>query len=156
MSANLTPCKDDLCRGGTLLLSNSLDFRPGDQKGNIEEVVAKGRVGGDVDILFLGIRNKLLARKDRVALDLVDSGNQAGLLDQSLEVLVCEVGNTYGANLALRQLVNSLPCLTVRHRVVNVDLISVCSGREEVRMGVLSRSEVDRPVDKVEIEVVKL
>lgn len=70
--------------------------------------------------------------------------------------MVCEVGDTDGAGLALGKLVDSLPCLAVRHRVVNVDLVGVGGSREKVRVRVLSGAEVDRPVNEVEVKVVKL
>jgi hypothetical protein len=91
-----------------------------------------------------------------VTLDLVHSRNKLSLLNQSLQVLVGEVRDTNGADLALRELVDRLPCFAVRNRVVNVDLVSVCGSREEVRVRVFSRAEVDRPVNEIEIKVVKL
>jgi len=156
VSADLAPGKDDLSGCSSLFLSNSLDLRASDEEGNVEEVVAESRVGGDVDVLLLGVGNELLARKNGVALDLVDSGNEVCLLNQSLEVLVREVGDTNRANLALGKLVDGLPCFAVRHRVVDVDLVGVGGGREKIRVRVLSRSEVDRPVNEVEVEVLKL
>jgi hypothetical protein len=123
---------------------------------DVEEVVTEGRVGGDVDVLLLGVGDELLAREDGVTLDLVDGRDEAGLFNQSLQVLVCEVGDTNGANFALRQLVHGLPCLAVRNRVVNVDLIGVRCHGEKIRVRVLSRSEVDGPVDEIQIEVLKL
>ena len=109
-----------------------------------------------MDILLLGIGNKLLARKNGVTLNLVDRRNEVGLLNQSLEVIVCEVGDTNGANLALGKLVYSLPCFAVRNRVINVDLVGIGGSREKVRVRVLARAKVDRPVNEVEIKVVKL
>ena len=154
VSTDLTPGKDDLSRSGAFLLSNGLHLRTGDQEGDVEEVVAEGGVGGDVNVLLLGVGDELLAGENRVTLDLVDGRDEAGLLNQRLEILVCEVGNTNGADLALGELVDSLPCLAVGDRVVDVNLIGVGSGREQIRVRVLSRDEVDRPVDEVEVEVV--
>ena len=91
MAANLAPGKDDLSGCSALLLSDSLDLRSSDKERDVEEVVTKGGVGSNVDVLLLGISDKLLAGKDRVALDLVDGGDKSGLFNQSLEVLVCEV-----------------------------------------------------------------
>ena len=156
MTANLTPGKDDLSWCGALLLGDSLDLGTSDEERDVEEVVTKGRVGSDVDVLLLGVSDELLAREDRVALDLVDSGNKTSLLNQSLQVLVCEVGNTNRASLALRELVHGLPCLAVGDRVVNVDLVGISGSREEVGVRVLSRAKVDGPVDKVEVKVFKL
>lgn len=44
------------------------------------------RVGGDVDVLLLGVGDELLAGKERVTLDLVDSGGDARGLDDSFEL----------------------------------------------------------------------
>jgi hypothetical protein len=156
VAANLAPGKDDLSGCSALLLGDSLDLRPGDKERDVEEVVAKGGVGGNMNVLLLGIGDELLAGKDRVALDLVDGRDKSSLLNQSLEVLVCEVRYTDGADLALRELVYSLPCFTVGDRVVDVDLIGIGSGREEVRVRVLSWAKVDGPVDEVEVEIVEL
>lgn len=81
VTTNLAPGKDDLCGCGSLLLGNSLDLRAGDEERNVEEVVAEGRVGSDVNVLLLSVSNELLARKNGVALDLVDGGNEVGLLN---------------------------------------------------------------------------
>ena len=156
VSADLTPGENDLSGCGALLLGDSLNLRTGDEERDVEEVVTKGGVGGDVDVLLLSIGDKLLARKNRVALDLVNGRDEAGLLDQSLKVLVCEVGNTDGANLALGKLVHNLPRLAVGNGVVYVDLIGVGGGREKVRVRGLSRAKVDRPMDEVEVKIVKL
>lgn len=154
VSTDLAPGKDDLSGCDTLLLGNSLDLRACDEERDVEEVVAEGGVGGDVNVLLLGVGDELLAGENRVTLDLVDGRDEAGLLNQRLEILVCEVGNTNGADLALGELVDSLPCLAVGDRVVDVNLVGVGSGREQIRVRVLSRAEVDRPVDEVEVEVV--
>jgi hypothetical protein len=156
MATDLAPSQDDLCRCSALLLSDSLDFGTRDEQRNVEEVVAKRGVGGDVDVLLLGILNQLLAGQDGVALNLVDRRHKIGLLDQSFQSLVGEVGHTDRADLTLRQLVHGLPCLTVRDRVVNIDLVGIRRGREKVRMWVLAWTKVDRPVNEVEIKVVKL
>jgi hypothetical protein len=125
VAANLTPSQDDLSRCSALLLSNSLDLRTSDEEGNVEEVVTESGVSGNVDVLLLCVSDKLFAGKDGVALDLVDGGNEVGLLNQSLEVLVCEVGDTDRADLALWELVDGLPCLTVGDGVIDVDLVGV-------------------------------
>ena len=156
VTADLAPGQNDLSGCSALILGYGLDLRTCDEERDVKEVVAEGRVGGDVDVLLLGVGDELLARKDGVTLDLVNSRNEVGLLDQSFEVLVCEVRYTDRADLALRELVDSLPCLSVGDRVVNVYLIRVCCGREQIRVRVLSRAKVDRPVDEIEIKVVKL
>lgn len=130
VSTDLAPCQDDLGGGGTLLLGDGLDLRAGDDEGEVERVVTECRVGGDVDVLLLGVLDELLAGEDGVALDLVDGGDNAGLVNQLLERSVCEVGHTNGANLALGELAHSLPCLTVGDRAVDVDLVGVRGGGE--------------------------
>lgn len=44
-----------------------------------------------MDVLLLGVGDELLARKNGVTLDLVNSRNEVSLLNQSFEVLVCKV-----------------------------------------------------------------
>lgn len=44
-----------------------------------------------MDVLLLGVGDELFARKNGVTLDLVNSRDEVRLLDQSFEVLVCEV-----------------------------------------------------------------
>lgn len=102
-----------------------------------------------MNVLLLSVGDELLARKNRVALNLVNSRNKAGLLDQSFEVLICEIRHTNGADLALRELVDGLPCLAVGNRVVNVHLICIRCGGEQIRVRILSRAEVDWPVNKI-------
>ena len=125
MTADLTPGKDDLGGGGTVLLGNSLDFGTGDEERDVEEVVAKGRVCGDVDVLLLGVGDELLAGEDGVTFNLVHGGDQICLLHQSLQVLVGEIRHADGADLAPGELVDSFPCLAVGNGVVNVDLVGV-------------------------------
>ena len=151
VAANLAPSQDNLSGGGTLLLSDGLDFRACDQQGNVEEVVAERRVGGDVDVLLLGIGDELVAREDRVALDLVHGRDDAGLVDKLLESLCGEVGDTSRASFALGQSVYGLPCFTVGDRVVDVDLVGVRGSWKEIRVRVLAGAEVYRPVDEVEV-----
>ena len=130
VTANLAPSQNDLSRGGALLLSDGLDLRTCDQQGNVEEVVAKGRVGGDVDVLLLGVGDEFITREDRVAFDLVHSWDDAGLVDKLFEGLCGEVGNTSRAGFALGQCMYCLPCLTVGNGVVDVDLVGVRGSRE--------------------------
>ena len=156
VTTNLAPGQDNLSWRSALLLGDSLNFRTCDEKRNVEEVVAKGRVGSDVNVLLLGVSNELLAGEDRVSLDLVDGGNEISLLNEGLQCLICEVGHTNGADLALRQLVDGLPCLAVRDRVVDVDFVRICGGREEIGVRILAWAEVDGPMDEVKVEVVEL
>lgn len=155
VAANLAPSQNDLCRGSADLIGNRLDLGAGDEQRDIEEVVAKGRVGGNMDILLLCKSDELLGAENRVTLDLVDGGDDAGLLDEGLEVLDGEVGDADGADLGLGQLSDGLPGLNVGYGGVDVDF--VCGGEwEEVRVGVLAGAKRDWPVDKVEVEVVEL
>lgn len=156
VATNLTPSQDNLCRGGTLLLSDGLDFRACNEERDVEEVVAEGGVGGDVDVLLLGVGDELLAWEDGVALDLVDGRYKTSLVNQGLQVLDCEVGDTDRAGLALGQLVDRLPCLAVGDRVVDVDFIGVRASGEEVGVRVFAGPEVDGPVDEIQVEVLEL
>jgi hypothetical protein len=156
VATHLRPCENDLRWRCALLLRNSLDLGAVDEQRDVKEVVAKSGVGSDVDVLLLGVGDELLAREDRVTLDLVDSRDKAGLLNESLQGLVCKVGDTDGADFALWQLVHGLPCLTVGNGVVDVDLVGVGGHGEEFRVRALSRSEVNRPVDEVQVEVLEL
>lgn len=125
MSTDLAPCQDDLGRGSALLLRNCLNLWSRNEQRYVEEVVAEGGIGGDVDVLLLGVGDELVAGKDRVTLDLVDGGDDAGLVNEFLERLGSEVGDTRGASLALGQRVNRLPCLAVGNRVIDVDLVGI-------------------------------
>lgn len=156
VAADLRPCQDDLRGCGALLLRNCFDLRAVDEQWDVEEVVAKGGVGGDVDVLLLGVSDELLAGEDGVTLDLVDGGHEASLLNQSLQGFVCEVGDAHRADFALWQLVHGLPCLAVRDGVVDVNLIRIRCHGEQIRVRVLSRPEVDRPVNEVQVEILQL
>lgn len=151
VATDLAPGQDDLSGSSPLLLSDGLDLWSCDEKRDVEEVVAKGRVGGDVNVLLLGVGDELVAGEDRVALDLVNSRNNAGLVDELLEGLRSEVGYTSGASLALRECVYSLPCLAVGNGVVDIDLVGIGGGREKIRVRVLTRTEVYGPVNEVEV-----
>ena len=156
VATDLAPSQNDLRRRSALLLSNSLDLWARDEEWDVEEVVAKGRVGGDVNVLLLRVGDELLAGKDRVPFNLKGTGHDIGFLDQGLQGLVREVGHTNRADLALGQLAHGLPCVADGSRGINVHFIRVRSGREEVRVRVLARAEVDGPVNEVEIEVFEL
>jgi hypothetical protein len=79
--SNLRPSKDNLSGSAALLLGDGLDLWTRDEQRDVEEVVAEGGVGGDVDVLLLGVGDELLAGEDGVALDLVDGGDKVRLLD---------------------------------------------------------------------------
>ena len=91
-AANLGPGEDDLGRSdlGALGLAeavgNGLDLRAVDEEGNAEVVVAKGRVGGDVNVLLVAVVNELTAGEPGVALDLIDGGDDTGIVDDGLEL----------------------------------------------------------------------
>lgn len=92
MAANLGPGQDDLGGGDGLALllgealGDGLDLGGVDQQGEAAGVVAKGRVGGDDDALLLGVLNQGVVGQAGVALDLVDGGDDAGGLDDGLEL----------------------------------------------------------------------
>lgn len=84
-------------------LSDLLDLGAGDQKRNVEHVVAKGldplawghtanqvpsayRVGSDVDVLLCAVFNQIVALEHGVTLDLVGSGHDAGAVDEGLKL----------------------------------------------------------------------
>jgi len=70
--------------------------------------------------------------------------------------MVGEIRHADGSDLTLRQLVHGFPCLAVGDRVVNIDLIRLGRGREQVRVRILAWPKVDRPVDKIEIKPFEL
>lgn len=92
MAANLGPGEDDLGGGDSLALllgealGDGLDLGGVDQQGEAAGVVAKGRVGGDDDALLLAVLNQGVVGKTGVALDLVGGGDDAGGLDDGLEL----------------------------------------------------------------------
>jgi hypothetical protein len=91
-AADLGPGEDDL-GGGDLLalglgeaLGDGLDLGGVDEEGQAEAVVAKGRVGGDVDVLGVAVGEEVLLGQLGVALDLVDGGDDTGVLDDGLDL----------------------------------------------------------------------
>lgn len=92
MAANLGPGQDDLGGGDGLALllgealGDGLDLGGVDQQGEAAGVVAKGGVGGDDDALLLGILDQGVVGQAGVALDLVGGGDDAGGLDDGLEL----------------------------------------------------------------------
>jgi hypothetical protein len=73
-------------------LSDLLHFRAGDQEGNVKTVVAKGRVGSNVDTLLLAVLNKVVALQDGVTLNLVGGGNNTGAVNNGLELWESQYG----------------------------------------------------------------
>lgn len=67
-------------------LSDLLHFRPGDEERNVKHVVAKGRVGSDVDALLLAVFNKVVALQHGVTLNLVGGGDNTGAVNNGLEL----------------------------------------------------------------------
>lgn len=93
MSTNLGPGEDDLGSGHGLalllgeLLGDGLDLGGVDEQGRANVVVAKGGVGGDDDVLLGAVLNQRQVREQWVALDLVDGGDNASLLDDGLDLV---------------------------------------------------------------------
>lgn len=67
-------------------LSDLLHFRAGDQERNVKHVVAKGRVGGDVDALLLAVLNKIIALENGVTLNLVGGGDNTSAVNDGLKL----------------------------------------------------------------------
>lgn len=92
VATDLGPGEDDLGGGDLLaetlagLLGDSLDLGAGDEEGLADHVVAEGGVGGDVDALLLAVLDQLGALEDGVTLDLVGGGDDAGSVDDGLEL----------------------------------------------------------------------
>lgn len=92
MAADLGPGEDDLGGSDGLalllgeVLGDGLDLGGADEQGQADGVVAKGRVGGDDDALLLAVLNQGVVGETRVAFDLVGGGDNAGGLDDSLEL----------------------------------------------------------------------
>lgn len=92
MAANLGPGEDDLGGGDGLALllgealGDGLDLGGVDQQGEAAGVVAKGRVGGDDDALLLAVLDQGVVGQTGVALDLVGGGDNAGGLDDGLDL----------------------------------------------------------------------
>ena len=92
VATDLGPGEDDLGGGDLLaetlagLLGDGLDLGAGDEEGLADHVVAEGGVGGDVDALLLAVLDQLGALEDGVTLDLVGGGDDAGSVDDGLEL----------------------------------------------------------------------
>lgn len=62
-------------------------------------IVTEWRVGSDVDVLRLAEFDKLVLEQQRVSLDLVDSWNDSGGIDDVGQSLNAEVGHSNSSNL---------------------------------------------------------
>lgn len=127
VAAGGVPVQKDLSGSLVVLLGNSAD-------GGILELVAasEGRVGLDLDAVLVAELDESLTLAERVDLDLVDSGDNLGVVDKILEVGGTEVGDTDGADLT-----QTLGGLKGAPRLKTLLLI------------------LSRRVDQVEVEVVK-
>lgn len=67
-------------------LGNLLDGGVSEQKRNVNDVVAEGRVGSDVNVLLLAVFDELVALQNGVTLNLVGSGHNTGGVNNSLEL----------------------------------------------------------------------
>lgn len=146
-----TPSNEDLGGGLTELLGDLLDGLSVNVARLARHIVAERRVGGEVDIVVLQVREELGLDERRVRLDLVHGGDDAGRVDDLLEVLDGEVRDTDGADL-LRLPVDTndlLPGVDDRGTANVEESLTVLRGRE-----LLTRLEGDGPVDKVQVEVV--
>ena len=94
-----TPSNQDLSKGDTKLLSNSVKLLVG---GNLLASTwnlvlgSKRRVGNWGDVLRLAVVDELLVRKEWVDLDLVDRWWDLGVGEEILKVLDGPVGDTNG------------------------------------------------------------
>jgi len=109
MATNLRPSKDDLCGCGTKPIGNLLDSLVLDKQRLAEHVVAEGGVLGDVDIVLSAPSDEVGLEETRVALDLVGGRNDTCAIDQSLQVFLSMVRNTYSASLLPIELGHSPP-----------------------------------------------
>lgn len=131
MTTNLRPGQNHLRSGDGLALSlgealgDGLDLGLIDEQGNADVVVAEGGVGGNEDVLLGAVVDHGGVGEAGVALDLVHGGDNAGVVDDGLElprvrtinllawvkrktyVLNREVRDADGAGLALGELGHS-------------------------------------------------
>lgn len=95
VAAGGTPVKKDLGRSALVLLGN------GDNGGVLQLVAAsEGRVSLDLDAVLAAQVDEGLALAEGVDLDLVDGGDNGGVVDEALEVGSAEVGDTNRLDLA--------------------------------------------------------
>lgn len=150
----LGPGEDNLGRGDGLAgrfgetLGGLLDDGVVDEKGLADAVVAKGTVGSNDNVLGLAELHEVRVGDAGVTLDLVDGGGDTSGVDDGVEVVNGEVGDTDGVNLVLGQLSHGLPGVGNRDRLVNVN--------EALLGGVLGEASVagnesNGPVNEVEL-----
>lgn len=154
VAANLSPGEDDLCRGGTDTVGDLLDGLVVDEQGLTDHVVTESRVLGDVDTLLAHPLDEVGLEEARVTLDLVGGRCDTSLVNQSLEVLLCVVGNTDSAGLLLVKLGHGLPCVDNGDGVKHLD-VAVVAEREEVLVNIALLVESNGEMDKVKVEVVE-
>jgi len=100
------PDQKDLLGGGVVLLG---DLLQGLVVGQGRVGGSETRVGGEVDTLGLAELDESGGRAVDVGLTLVDGGNGLGVLQQSLQVLDTEVGDTDGPGLGRGDLLHLPP-----------------------------------------------
>ena len=154
VATNLSPGKDDLCRGGTEAICDLLDSLVLDEQGLTNHVVTESGVLSNVNALLTHPLDEVGLKEAGVALNLVGSGCDASLIDKSLEVLLGVVGDTDGAGLLLVELGHGPPCVNNGDRVKHLN-VTVVAEREEVLVDVALLVESDGEVDKVKVEVVE-
>jgi hypothetical protein len=135
VTANLSPGEDNLCGRGTDAVGDLLNSLMGDKQRLTDHVVTESRVLGDVDTLLAHPLDEIGLEETRVALDLVGGRCDTSLVDQSLEVLLCVVGDTNSASLLLVKLGHGLPCVNNGDRVEHLD-VTVVAEREEVLVNI--------------------
>jgi hypothetical protein len=135
-------------------LGDLLDGLVGDEQRLTDHVVTESRVLGNVNTLLTHPLDEVGLEKARVALDLVGGRCDTSLVDQSLEVLLCVVGNTNSAGLLLVELGHGLPCVDNGDGVEHLDVTVVAEG-EEVLVNITLLVESNGEVDKVKVEVVE-
>lgn len=149
----LRPSEDNLSRSNGLALSSretlsgSLDVRVSNDEGLADTIVAKGRVSSDNYVLLLEVFDQGKVEDARVTLNLVDGRDDASVVDDGLELLNGEVGDTDRAGLGLGKLANGLPGLGDGNSLVDVKESSVVLGEE-----VGASLEANGPVDEVKLE----
>lgn len=90
--ADLGPGEEDVggadgaALGDGETLGDGLDLVVDEEEGGADGVVAKGRVGGQDDVLVGAVLDELGLEEARVALDLVGGGDDAGGLDDVFEL----------------------------------------------------------------------
>lgn len=148
------PGDEDLCGVGVELVGDGLDLRVVYDLGLAGEVVAEGRVGGDVDVVLCAVGDEVVLGEEGVCLDLVDGGGDAGGLDDGVEVLDGKVGDTDRLDLALfLEGEEGLVRVDDRDAAVEGGVLAAVGGGGEV--GEVGALECDGPVDEVEVEVVE-